>query len=215
MLYFRLYSDEPRTDSSASWGGLTTLYETDDDLNVRRQINLFDRAFFVDKFDCSWPEKVQSILRTKESHQRIRTEPLDEAVMATHRIRGDEFEFVWGSGGLREPTFGEFKRELLFDANMDVTGVYEAWWRANSVFPHHPLSQRLAMAEQALRELLAEGLVILTEDTKGQRPIPRDRHDECLRSWDTWVVTEKRPRAFFWSTEKGTAVNRESGPSLP
>jgi hypothetical protein len=215
MQYFRLYSDEPRTDSSASWGGLTTLYETDDDLVVKRQLNLFDRAPFVDKFDYSWPENVQSIMRTKDSHQRIRTEPLEESAIRSHRINGDEFEFVWRSGALRERTFGEFKRELLDDANSDIIGVYEAWWRANSMFPHRPLSQRLAMAEQALRELLAEGLVVLIGDREEKEAIPRDRHDEYLRSWDTWIVTDNGPRAFFWSTDKGTEVNRETGPSLP
>jgi hypothetical protein len=182
---------------------------------VKRQLNLFDRAPFVDKFDYSWPENVQSIMRTKDSHQRIRTEPLEESAIRSHRINGDEFEFVWRSGALRERTFGEFKRELLDDANSDIIGVYEAWWRANSMFPHRPLSQRLAMAEQALRELLAEGLVVLIGDREEKEAIPRDRHDEYLRSWDTWIVTDNGPRAFFWSTDKGTEVNRETGPSLP
>jgi hypothetical protein len=213
--YFRLYSDEPRTDNSASWGGITSLYEADDDLVVQRQINLFDQAQFLDRYDCSEPEKIQSIMRTKASHKRIRTEPLDESAMKAHRIRGDEFDFVWRSGALRERTFGEFKRELLFDANADVHGVYEAWWSANSMFPHRPLSQRLAMAEQAVRELLAEGLVILAEDSYAKQVIPRDRHDEYLRSWNTWVVTDNGPRCYFWTTEKGTEVNRKAGPSLP
>ena len=55
--------------------------------------------------------------------------------------------------------------------------------------------ERLAMAEQALRELPVEGLVVLLADVKAESPIPRDQHDEYLRSWDTWIVTERGPKA--------------------
>jgi len=100
----------------------------------------------------------------KDSHSRIRTEPLDEDTSRSNEISGDEFEFAWSTGALRERTFGEYKRELLNDSTADARGVYEAWWYANKVFPHRPLSERLGMAERAIRELLAEGLIQLISD---------------------------------------------------
>ena len=176
MRYYRFSSDAERHDETETWGPLTVLYEVDDDFVVQRQLNLYGRALFVDKFDRSWPEKVQGIMKAKKSYRRIRTEPLDAEASQSNEIGSDEFEFAWTTGAVRERTFGEFKRELLNDSSTDTFGVYEAWWYANSIFPHRPLSERLAMAERAIRELLAEGLVQLVSDQSNPKDtvIPRE-----------------------------------------
>lgn len=184
---------------------------------MQRQINLFGSSQFVDKFDRSRPEKVQAIMKTKESYGRIWTEPLDEQASRSNEISADEFEFAWSTGALRERTFGEFKRELLDHSNMDTCGVYEAWWTANAMFPHRPLSDRLGMAERAIRELLAEGLIRLVADQSNpeESVIAREQHDEVLRAWNTWVVDAEGPKAYFWWTELGASVNKTAWRTLP
>jgi hypothetical protein len=215
--YFRFFSDAERYDPTATWGPLTVLFEVDDNFAIQRQLNLYGAAPFVDKFDRSWPEKLQRIMEDKDSRRRIRTEPLDEETSRSNEISAEEFEFAWTTGALRERTFGEFKRELLNDSTADAHGVYEAWWYANSIFPHRPLSERLGMAERAIRELLAEGLVRLVSDTTNpeESVIPREDHDEILRRWDTWVIGDDGIKAWFWWTELGVAVNRTAWRTIP
>ena len=129
-------------------------------------------------------------------------------------LRG-EFEFSWAAGQLRERDFAEFKRELLVNAEEDIQGVCEAWWVANTWYPHHALSHRLRLAEQALRELLAEGLVRLVTWGPGRdlEGIPGERHDETLRSFTTWVVTES-VKVHFTITPSGS-VALDGNPSPP
>jgi hypothetical protein len=115
-----------------------------------------------------------------------------------------------------ERSFGEFKQELLADATTDAFGVYEAWWLANSYFPDRPLSERLAMSERAIRELLAAGLIMLVRDQNDPEgsQIPAEGYGDTLRSWGTWVIGDQRPKAFFWATEAGTQWSKTVGPSL-
>jgi hypothetical protein len=100
---------------------------------------------------------------------------------------------------MQGPNFDAFKQEILWAGEEDVTGVYEAWWRANTLYPAEPLSVRLAYAERAVRELAAEGLIILcrgTWETAADSPIPVSEHDSVLREWETWAIPEG-PRIFF------------------
>jgi hypothetical protein len=217
MRYYRFFSEAERQDKTATWGVLTTLYEVDDDQAIQRQLNLYGSALFVDRFDRSDPEKIQRIMNRKEGYARMRAEPLDVEVSRSNQISAEEFDFAWSTGALRERTFGEFKRELLNDSTADTVGVYEAWWYANGIFPHRPLSERLGMAERAIRELLAEGLVRLVSDITNpeENVIPREDHDEILRRWDTWVIGEDGIKAWFWCTELGLALNRSAWRTIP
>jgi hypothetical protein len=115
-----------------------------------------------------------------------------------------------------ERSFGEFKRELLADATTDTFGVYEAWWTANTWYPERPLSDRLAMFERAIRELLAAGLIMLlrNQSDPASSQIPAEDYEDTLRSWDTWVIGDQGPQVFFWATEAGTQLSRTVGPSL-
>lgn len=54
-----------------------------------------------------------------------------------------------------------FKNAILADAYDDWLGVYEVWWSANSRYPTAALSQRLAVAERVVAELLAEDRIRL------------------------------------------------------
>jgi hypothetical protein len=109
--------------------------------------------------------------------------------------------------------FGAYKRHLLFDAFAYVNGVYEAWWRANTLFPERALSERLAMAEQAIRELLAEGLIALIRDEDDPRgsEIPRSDTEEVFTRFDTWVVEYEGIKVHFTTTSAGDKLVNEGG----
>jgi hypothetical protein len=112
-----------------------------------------------------------------------------------------------------EREYGEFKYELLFYAAGDVQGVYEAWWSANSWYPLRPISERLVIAERAVRELLAERLITLVRDPMegADDIIPRSRHDEALRSWDAWVIGSEGIKVGYAITDAGLRALREVG----
>ena len=109
--------------------------------------------------------------------------------------------------------FDAYKRELLHDAFAYLNGVYEAWWRANALFPERAVSERLAMAEQAIRELLAEGLIVLIrdEDDPQGSEIPRSDTEEVLKRFDTWEVAYEGIKVHFTSTSAGDKLVNEGG----
>jgi hypothetical protein len=109
------------------------------------------------------------------------------------------------------PGFDVYKRELLLAAADYVNGVYEAWWLANSMFPERVLSERLAVAERAIRELLAEGLIVLIEDEHDLQgsEIPRSETDEALKRWDTWAVGSYGIKVYFTITKAGAAAAQD------
>jgi hypothetical protein len=109
--------------------------------------------------------------------------------------------------------FGPYKQELLLNAFAYVNGVYEAWWRANAWFPERPLSERLAMAEQAIRELLAEGLIVLIrdEDDPHGSEIPHSDTEEVLKRFDTWVVAYEGIKVHFTTTSAGDKLVNKGG----
>jgi hypothetical protein len=92
---------------------------------------------------------------------------------------------------LTEPAGGRaFKDHVLAEAREDWMGVYEVWWAANSHFPARPLSQRLAMAEQAVAELLGEGAIRLYRgswDEPEQEQISGADAITILEDWSTWM----------------------------
>ena len=109
--------------------------------------------------------------------------------------------------------FDAYKRELLHDAFAYPNGAYEAWWRANALFPERAVSERLAMAEQAIRELLAEGLIVLIrdEDDPQGSEIPRSDTEEVLKRFDTWEVAYEGIKVHFTSTSAGDKLVNEGG----
>jgi hypothetical protein len=109
--------------------------------------------------------------------------------------------------------FDAYKRELLFDASDYTNGVYEAWWRANALFPERALSERLAMAEQAISDLLTAGLVVLirdADDPKGSE-VPSSDVEETLKRWDTWVIGSEGIKVHFTTTTTGEEVVNDGG----
>jgi hypothetical protein len=109
--------------------------------------------------------------------------------------------------------FGAFKRELVLDAFAYVNGVYEAWWKANKLFPDRALSERLAIAEQAIRELLAEGLIVLIRDEHDPAgsELPSSETEEVLKRFDTWDVAYEGIKVHFTTTRAGDKLVKEGG----
>jgi hypothetical protein len=93
-----------------------------------------------------------------------------------------------------EEDYRRFKRRLFDDAVSDWTGVYEAWWTANAEFPDLAVSERLLIAEQAVRELVKDGHLDLYRGTWEGRPgdrVPREEYDATLREWATWTIPQE------------------------
>jgi hypothetical protein len=78
----------------------------------------------------------------------------------------------------------------IFDTSADPLGVYEVLTAANRDYPSLPLSQRLAVAETVVSDLLAEGRVALV---RGKWIGPEHHHEvvpdpvAALREWATWA----------------------------
>ena len=96
------------------------------------------------------------------------------------------------------------RAEILSSATEDLTGVYEAWWTANSMRPHLALSSRLALAEASLTSLLADGLIVLRRGSwESQIPVPEQDVERVLRAYKTWTVDDEKDRIFFEATAEG------------
>lgn len=109
--------------------------------------------------------------------------------------------------------FDAYRRELLLDAFAYTNGVYEAWWRANTLFPERALSERLAMAEQAIGDLLAAGLIVLIRDDDDPQgsEVPRSDAEEILKRWDTWAIGSEGIKVHFTTTTAGDKLVNEGG----
>jgi hypothetical protein len=86
----------------------------------------------------------------------------------------------------------EIKQGIAIDAQGDIVPVFHSWWHANSSFPHLRLSERLAIAEQAISESLSEGVIVLTTNpdaAPGTFVAPSD-YGDVLKRWDTWIADE-------------------------
>jgi hypothetical protein len=88
--------------------------------------------------------------------------------------------------------YQDFKETIAYEASHFDHGVYEVWWDANSRYPDWPLSQRLAIAERVVDDLIASYDVrfFRVNDLDRERPEPIAAADVpgVLRAWDTWVV---------------------------
>ncbi len=188
---------------------MTTLYEVDEDAVPLRQVELYAAAPFVHRFDRESRPYIENL--RGERFGEIRSEPLDVAAVASNQVTAEEFEFSWESGLLRERDFGEFKWEVLARAAEDIQGVYEAWWQANTWYPNRPVSERIGMAERALRELLAQGLISLVTSQGGeQSEVAREQHDSVLRQYSAWVVSAGTAHVSYVLTQQGMAQVQEA-----
>jgi hypothetical protein len=60
-----------------------------------------------------------------------------------------------------DPRVHSLIREALMDANDDMPAVLHIWWAANTLYPELLLSERSALSEQVIHQILDDGLVVL------------------------------------------------------
>ena len=102
------------------------------------------------------------------------------------------------------PEAEKIRRNLIADATDDAIGVYEAWWAANTRWPDRPLSERLRIAEEAVRSAVEDGLLAVEVGSwkDGTRAVDEAEGLRLLAEWSTWAIPEG-PTVFVWRTEKG------------
>jgi hypothetical protein len=107
---------------------------------------------------------------------------------------------------MSELSFEQYKIEVSDMGSDELAGVYEAWWLANSLYPGRLLSERLAIAERAIRELLGEGLIKLYVGTvkvaTSEPPVAPEATGKLLKDWATWTIPDG-PTVFYLTTELG------------
>ncbi len=132
-----------------------------------------------------------------------------------------------------EDLFERFKFEILDDAVFeDVQGLWEPLWALRGYLrqPHQREDERQALAELALRELYAEGLIYFFR-VPPHSDLDRAADDPALRLGseevnttlsDTWWrgatgLPTDHPNIWWWATEKGrsAANDRRQRPGEP
>jgi hypothetical protein len=91
--------------------------------------------------------------------------------------------------------YKRFRDEILGDFEDDALGVYEVWWTANTRFPERSLSDRLALAESIVSELVSHGTACLYRGrwigpTHERQAVPESEVGTVLLDWATWVPQE-------------------------
>jgi hypothetical protein len=83
----------------------------------------------------------------------------------------------------------EFKLAVLAQCAAGRTGVHQVLWLANAEQPGRRASERLALAEQAIWELLHERRLTMlrpSPSTGELETVPRDQWQAVLLDWATW-----------------------------
>jgi hypothetical protein len=96
-------------------------------------------------------------------------------------------------GGLAEASgsAGAFKEVLRAQCAADRLAVHQVMWLANSRHPEWRVSERLALAERAVWELLHEGLLTMLRRVPGAAgpgytAADRSEWEPVLLAWATW-----------------------------
>lgn len=108
-------------------------------------------------------------------------------------------------------------------ANEDVYGLYEAVGRMTVLFPDNDASQNNRLAEELIRELLAEGLIFLCYEKKWTagpnkpaeiEPITAEAVEDVLSSEESWrPYGPEHTGVGFEATEKGYDAWRAPNPN--
>ena len=78
-----------------------------------------------------------------------------------------------------------FKEVVVSQCSSGRIGVHQVMWLANARYPEQRVSERLALAEQSVWELLHQRrLTMLRDDDEA---VPDDEWERIILSWDTWA----------------------------
>ncbi|HWF35177.1 MAG TPA: hypothetical protein VG295_07385 [Solirubrobacteraceae bacterium] len=103
-------------------------------------------------------------------------------------------------GGVASGEASAFKDVVRAQCASDRLAVHQVLWLANSRHPEWRVSERLALAESAVWELLHEGRLIMLRRVSGDSgpeypPADRPEWQPALLSWATWSDSAE-PRWF-------------------
>jgi hypothetical protein len=101
------------------------------------------------------------------------------------------------------PAVEELKREIVAMCYSEPIGLDAVLARLNERLGALRVSDRLALAEQGVWELLHEGRVDLIRSPAGAGPVAREQWEPILLAWETWtgapghaVLLTPTPAAF-------------------
>jgi hypothetical protein len=90
------------------------------------------------------------------------------------------------------------RASVVRDLEREPLAVYEVLYDANGLFSDRPVSDRLAIAERVIAELVSDAAVILWRgrwigQKDGREPVRREQVNEILRLWSTWDPEDGEP----------------------
>jgi hypothetical protein len=103
-------------------------------------------------------------------------------------------------GAATSPTGGnraaleEFKQVVLAQCASGRIGVHQVMWLANARYPEQRVSERMALAEQSVWELLHQGRLTMYRDSSD--PVGNGDWQGILLAWETWS-SGRGPTAFL------------------
>jgi hypothetical protein len=89
-----------------------------------------------------------------------------------------------GPSGTPLPALEQFKYDVLAQCGDGRIGLHQVMWMANSQYPGYRVSDRLALAERAVWELLHQGRLRMFSSSG---VIDRSQWEATLLSWETWA----------------------------
>ncbi|HWC86533.1 MAG TPA: hypothetical protein VG388_08340 [Solirubrobacteraceae bacterium] len=122
-------------------------------------------------------------------------EDVTERVLAAAQTQGAQSGAAAGTGGL-----ATFKDVVWAQCASDRLAIHQVMWLANSRHPEWRVSERVALAERAVWELLHEGrLTLLRRAAAAEGPeftlADRSQWEPALLAWVTWSEPAE-PRWF-------------------
>jgi hypothetical protein len=110
------------------------------------------------------------------------------------------------AASLPGPPYEAFRGALLGLGADAPVGVDQAWRLANLWYPAWRVSDRLVIAERAVRDLLERREVVLCRSQRApelEPPVPPDELEAVLLAWESWA-TSGRPTVFLRPTTTAT-----------
>jgi hypothetical protein len=106
------------------------------------------------------------------------------------------------------------RKEILDMGLDDITGLYEILWRFNTLWPDMDIGKKYQLADESLRELLAQDAVeIIRErsenDQRCYEPVDQEKRDEMLRSPVSWypsISNDPWSQISYKTTDIGEAL---------
>jgi hypothetical protein len=95
-----------------------------------------------------------------------------------------------------DSSLAQFKQELLGLCSAGRIDLREAMRLASAVHPDWRVSDRLALAERAIWELLHAGSLSITTGSDEESPLGREQWQQVLLAWSTWG-DRSPPRVFL------------------